>query len=198
LQQARYAIAAGVDVLQIRERDLSARALSSLVSDIVALAKGTSTRVIVNDRVDVALGCGAGGVHLRGDSVSPADVRSIAPSGFLIGRSVHTRAEAAAVPPAADYLIAGTVFESASKPASHPRLGVDDLRAIVQAADLPVLAIGGVTLERLATVAGTGAAGAAAIGLFCGPGPGDPATGCRAAELTDLVKTARMMFDEEM
>ena len=183
--QARDAAAAGVDLLHIRERDLDAAQLSAIVADACAITRGTRTRVVVNDRLDVALACGADGVHLRGDSMAVAAARRIAPAGFLIGRSVHgTRDLAAAA--GADYLIAGTVFASASKGAGHARLGVEGLRAIAAATAAPVLAIGGITEARLDEVARAGAAGVAAIGWFT------PADG---PALHSLVTRARLRFD---
>ncbi len=166
LGQARAAAEAGVDLIQVRERDLEAGPLASIVAVLVDGLAGTPARVVVNDRLDVALACGAAGVHLRVDSMPPALVRAIAPFPFLIGRSVHGAGEAAAVAEAVDYLIAGTVFASPSKPPDHPTIGEAGLAAIVRAAQVPVLAIGGVTVERFQTVLATGAAGVAAIGLF--------------------------------
>ncbi len=191
--QARYAIDAGVDVLQVRERDMEAAALAELVTDLVALARGSRTRIVVNDRTDVALACGAAGVHLRGDSVAAHAVRAIAPHGFLIGRSVHRVDE---VPHAgADYLIAGTVFSSASKREGHQLLGLDGLAAIVGAAQVPVLAIGGVGVARLGEVAASGARGVAAIGLFMRQAQSAAAEECRAMPLADIVRAARGAFD---
>ena len=86
LQQIDYAIDAAIDVVQIRERDLEGRELAALVLEAVARSRGTNTRIVVNDRVDVAIACGAAGVHLRSDSMAAAAVRQIAPAGFLIGR----------------------------------------------------------------------------------------------------------------
>ncbi|HEV3140650.1 MAG TPA: thiamine phosphate synthase, partial [Vicinamibacterales bacterium] len=97
IAQARRAVGAGIDLIQIRERDLDAARLASIVRAIVAIARGspgTATRVVVNDRVDVAIACGADGVHLRGDSMPADAVRAIAPRGFLVGRSVHTAEQA--------------------------------------------------------------------------------------------------------
>ena len=139
--QIRHAVDAGVDLVQVRESDLEAGALAAIVSRLLAVTRGSSTRLVVNDRIDVALACGADGVHLRGDSIAAADARRLAPPGFLIGRSVHAAGEAIAAA-AADYLIAGTVFPSASKPDGTPLLGIEGLRAIVAAVDRPVLAIG--------------------------------------------------------
>jgi thiamine-phosphate diphosphorylase len=169
VEQARAASAAGIDLIQVRERDLDARPLAALVTRVLEAAQGSPrTRVVVNDRLDVALACGAHGVHLRADSIPPAAARRIAPEGFVVGRSVHDAAEALRAGQA-DYLLAGTVFPTASKPSATSWLGVEGLRAIVRAVPVPVLAIGGVTLDRMDEIARAGAAGIAAIGLFCTP-----------------------------
>lgn len=195
LDQARHAIEARIDFLQVRERDLEASDLAAIVSDIVALARGSDTRILVNDRVDVALACGAAGVHLRADSVPAAAVRSIVPAGFVIGRSVHTVAEAAAPGAAVDYLLAGAVWPTSAKPAGHLVLGVDGLSAIVRAACVPVLAIGGVTLDRIGEVAAYGGAGVAGIGLFMGSTSGSSSGRCRAVPLDAVARGARARFD---
>jgi len=165
LAQLETAVGSGVDLIQVRERDLEAGDLAALVEAVVTLARGTMSHVVVNDRLDVALACGADGVHLRGDSIRTADARRVAPPGFVIGRSVHTVDEASAAE-GADYVIAGTVYRSPSKAPSTALLGIDGLRAIVRAARAPVLAIGGVTAERFDEIAAAGAAGVAGIGLF--------------------------------
>jgi thiamine-phosphate pyrophosphorylase len=192
--QARYAADAGVDLIQVRERDLEAGALLALTGELVAATRGTHTRIVVNDRLDVALAAGAAGVHLRGDSIPIAAARRMAPSGFLIGRSVHSVSEAAAAA-GADYLIAGTVFSTTSKPAGAPRLGTEGLQAIVRAVTVPVLAIGGIDTARLDDVAATGAAGLAAIGLFMDSHGGAGPAGCGAVELRQTVNRARSRFD---
>ena len=165
LAMVREAVGAGADLIQVREPDLEARDLAALVARVLALARGSATRVLVNDRLDVALACGADGVHLRADSVPAADARRIAPAGFLIGRSVHSPGEVDAAG-GADYLIAGTVYPTTSKPGGTRWLGPDGLREIVRAAAVPVLAIGGITVDRAGEVGATGAAGIAAIGAF--------------------------------
>jgi thiamine-phosphate pyrophosphorylase len=165
IDQAKWAVTSGVDLIQVRERDLETADLARLVSDLVRVTQGSGTRVVVNDRIDGALACGADGVHLRHDSVRADAVRTIAPEGFLVGRSVHGLAEAEGAGPV-DYLIAGTIFPTSSKPAAAPILGLDGLAEVVQAVAVPVLAIGGITRERLDEVAATGAAGVAGIGLF--------------------------------
>jgi thiamine-phosphate pyrophosphorylase len=170
LTRARAAALAGVDLIQIREPHLDGAALFHLVERCVAAVRSTRTRVLVNERIDVALAAHAHGVHLRGHSVSAGRVRAIAPPGFLVGRSVHDVAEVAAVTAGGglDYLIFGTVFASRTKP-DRAAAGVGALEAAVGITTLPILAIGGITPERLGDVARAGAAGWAAIGLFGGP-----------------------------
>jgi thiamine-phosphate pyrophosphorylase len=181
--QARLAIDAGIDLIQIREHDLDGGALSVLVRAVLDVTRGSRTRVVVNERLDVALAAGAAGVHLRGNSISIGDARRLMPRPLLVGRSIHSADEATAAADA-DYLIAGTVFESVSKPESTSLLGFDGLRAIVRATAVPVLAIGGVTVDRVDQIAASGAAGIAAIGLFAS-----------AESLRDRVQTLRSRFD---
>ena len=183
-EQARAAVEAGIDLLQVRERDLPTAQLSSLVAEVLRTTRGTATRVVVNDRLDVALACGADGVHLRADSIPASRARSLAPNAFLIGRSVHSIDEARDAAPHVEYLIAGTVFPTSSKPADRPLLGLEGLRAIAGGVRVPVLAIGGVSLDRISSLARAGAAGIAAIGLFAPP-----------ASLPDTVRAARQKFD---
>jgi thiamine-phosphate pyrophosphorylase len=192
--QVGFAVDAGIDIVQIRERDLEAAVLASIVQQLRRLTSGTRTRLVVNDRLDVALACRADGVHLRADSIASAQARRLAPAGFLIGCSVHTIDEARRAMEA-DYLIAGTVFPSESKAAAHRVVGADGLAAIAGATRLPVLAIGGVTAQRFDDIARAGAAGFAAIGLFM-DAPGDAgAAVCRSVPLRPIVAAARRRFD---
>jgi thiamine-phosphate pyrophosphorylase len=167
----RHAAHAGVDLIQIREPDLDDRVLEDLVCRAVALVSKTSTRIVVNDRVDVALAAGADGVHLKGTSMPAERVRELVPPRWLVGRSVHGVAEAVRVtaPLVLDYLIAGTVFETQSKLDQVP-IGLDGLAAIVEAVTIPVFAIGGVTVNRARLVGKTGAAGLAAVAEFVDAG----------------------------
>jgi thiamine-phosphate pyrophosphorylase len=176
---------AGVDLVQIRERDLDDRTLMSLATDAIARTAGTGARVIVNDRVDVALASRAAGVHLRSDSVPAPRVRAIT-AELTIGCSVHGSDEAAAIERngGCDYLIAGTIFPTPSKADGHELLGVDGLRRVCATVCLPVLAIGGITVERAPDVAQAGAAGIAGIRIF-----GDPST------VADTVTRVRQSFD---
>jgi thiamine-phosphate pyrophosphorylase len=158
---------AGVHLVQIRQRDWEGGALARLVTAAVLAVRGTRARVLVNDRLDVALAAGAHGVHLRGDSIAAPRVRRVTPPGFIVGRSVHSpeEAEEAAHGGGLDYLIFGTVFSTSSKPDARCA-GVGPLGAGCARVALPVLAIGGMVPERLGLVAESGAAGFAAIGLF--------------------------------
>lgn len=194
VRQTQFAVDAGVDLVQLRERDLDGAVLAAIARDLVAITRGTRTRLVVNDRLDVALASGADGVHLRGDSFSTAGARRIAPPGFLVGRSVHAVDDARQAGEA-DYLIAGTVLPSRSKGADHTVIGVDGLRAIVASTSLPVLAIGGIAAAILSDVSATGAAGCAAIELFMGADPADATAVCRAVPLRALVGNARTLFD---
>lgn len=187
--QVRAAAGAGVDLVQVREPARDSASLLRLVERCVAEARGSSTGIVVNDRLDVALAAGAAGVHLKGESFAGGRVRAVAPRPFLVGRSVHQPAEMAALAGEGvlDYVIAGTVFESRSKPGQAPS-GLATLREMVAAAgSTPVLAIGGVSLETAGDVAAAGAAGVAAIGLFM---PGDG-----RLPLADTVRRLRRAFD---
>jgi thiamine-phosphate diphosphorylase len=190
LRQVEAAVEARLDCVIVRERDLEARDLADLIMSIVAMTRETSTRIIVNDRVDVALASGADGVHLRADSIAPDLVRRMTPKKFLIGRSVHSAREADSVG-GVDYLIAGTVWTSASKHEGHELLGLDGFSGVVRAARVPVLAIGGVTIDRIGEIAKAGGAGIAAIGLFMG----DASDQCRVVQLSAIATDARTRFD---
>lgn len=192
LEDVRRAAAAGVDLIQVRERGLDDRDLLELVRRIIAAADGRA-RVVVNGRTDVALAAGAAGVHLPGDAPLASRVRTIVPPGFVIGRSVHgiDEAEAAERDGGCDYLILGTVFPSESKPANHPIAGLDGLRTVCAAVRLPVVAIGGMDAARARDAAAAGAAGLAAIGMFTTSGTrGENAGGTLAAR----VAAARAAF----
>lgn len=168
---ARVAAAAGagVHLVQVRDPGLEGGPLERLVARCVAAVRGSNTRIIVNDRLDVALAAGAHGVHLRGDSVPASRARTLAPGGFIIGRSVHGVGEArrAGAAGGLDYLIFGTVFPTTSK-AGADAAGAEALAAVVRSTSLPVLAIGGISVETAARAGAAGAAGFAAIGLFTG------------------------------
>jgi thiamine-phosphate pyrophosphorylase len=165
VEQVTAAARADVDYIQLREPDLEARDLASLVRALLPATRQGRSKLLVNDRLDVALATGADGVHLKEQGIAPEQVRRIAPEGFLIGCSVHTTA-AAGARKAADFLIAGTVLSTASKQAPD-YLNEEGLRLIVRAADAqPVLGIGGLDVSSAPMVRSSGAAGLAAIGAF--------------------------------
>lgn len=170
VERVRWAARTGVNLVQVRERDLDGGLLTALVRRCVEAAHGSGTRILVNDRLDVALAAGAHGVHLRADSMPAARVRTLCPPGFVVGRSVHARDEAIEVAAAGgvDYLLFGTVFATSSKP-GRPAAGLAALAEVATAITIPVLAVGGVTPDNLDEVIMAGAAGFAAIGMFTSP-----------------------------
>ena len=195
VELVRHAAAAGVNLVQVRERNLDDRQLLALTGAIVRAVEGTAARVVVNDRVDIALAGGANGVHLRADSPPAESVRGMVPDAFLIGRSVHGEAEAVtAARTGVDYLILGTIFPTGSKPAGTAWLGLETLKRAAAAVHVPILAIGGITADNVRSVAAAGAAGFAAIGLFTGLRKETHAE--RGAELQTLMAAVRAGFRE--
>jgi thiamine-phosphate pyrophosphorylase len=170
LDALALAAAAGADAVQLREKDLSGSALLQCAHS--AAARAGTCKILVNDRMDVALAAGAAGVHLGGDSLPVAEVAQFraagrAPADFLIGRSCHALAEALqAERHGADYLFFGPVFATPAKARFGPPQGLDALAAVCLRVRIPVLAIGGITLENAAACKSAGAAGVAAIRLF--------------------------------
>ncbi len=161
-----HAVQAGIDLIQIRERDLDTRPLLALVEAAMARARGTATRILVNDRLDVALAAGAAGLHLPTHGLPVAEVRSRYPE-LLLGASCHNldelrRAQEGGV----DFVVFGPVYETPSKKAYGPPLGLEKLAEAVRAASIPVLALGGITLANARPCLEVGAAGLAAISLF--------------------------------
>jgi thiamine-phosphate pyrophosphorylase len=161
------AIQAGVDLIQIREKDLATRELLELVRSAVEAARRTATRVVVNDRLDVALAAGAAGVHLGGRSLPVAVVRRHVDRSFLVGASCHSLEEATeAEAGGADYVVLGPIFETPSKLVYGPPLGLEKLREVAARVKMPLLALGGVTVERVGACRQAGAAGVAGISIF--------------------------------
>lgn len=165
------AAAAGVDWIQIREKDLEARLLLELASFAVTETRATAVRVLVNDRLDVAIAAATAGVHL-GESSLPVEIvakwrRSVRGNDFMIGVSCHSLDSArAAVRAGANYIIFGPVFATPSKVVFGPPQGIEQLREVCASVEIPVLAIGGVSLETAHSCLEAGAAGIAAIRLF--------------------------------
>src|SRR6266704_1588571 len=157
---ARRAVRDGMDMIQIREKDLPAKDLFDLVCEIRDLAAGTTTRVLVNDRLDIALAARVDGVHLPSNGLPPERVR---PHAQVVGVSTHAIEEAIAAEQArADFIVFGPIFESPGKKA----VGLEPLRNVVASVKIPVLAIGGITAMNCQKVLNAGAAGIAGIRLF--------------------------------
>jgi thiamine-phosphate pyrophosphorylase len=173
LEKIAECAAAGVDLVQLREKDLGARALEELARKAMAALAGSRTRLLINSRTDVALACGAHGVHLPANDLAASDARSIfARAGVsepLIGVSTHSAAEvASAEAHGADFAVFAPVFEKAG---TASREGLDQLRQICHRTEaaqppMPVLALGGITLENARLCLEASAAGIAAIRLF--------------------------------
>lgn len=155
------ALRGGVDAVQVRNKSLPAADLLAAAQRALPLCRAAGALLLVNDRVDVALACGADGVHLAAKSLTPAAARHI--FGGLVGVSVHDLAGAVAAAAAgADYVTFGHVFPTSSKPGLPPQ-GLRALRAVVEAVEVPVLAIGGIGPANAADVLATGCAGIAVI-----------------------------------
>jgi len=178
LSKIEAAAEAGVDWIQIREKDLAGRDCSSLTHEALQRAakssagKTSTTRILVNDRFDVALAERAGGVHLGEKSLPLAEAKRIVEKrgerkDFLIGVSCHSlEAAKAAASGGTDYLFFGPVFATPSKAAFGAPQGLDRLAEVCRAVSIPVLAIGGITLDSAADCFAAGASGIAAIRLF--------------------------------
>ena len=174
LEKVKSVADAGVDWIQIREKQLSGRELSALVQEAVRVAPAPC-RVLVNDRLDVACAVGAAGVHLTEQSISVADAKQFArkrglPASFLVGASTHSLDSArAAADSGADYITFGPVFATPSKAGYGAPQGIERLAAVCRSLSIPVLAIGGITPENAGACRSAGAAGIAAIRLFQHP-----------------------------
>lgn len=178
LVRIERAVAAGVDWIQIREKGLPARELLELTRRAIAVTRGganTRARIIVNDRLDVAIAARAAGVHLGGDSIPLAEAvqwcrAGNAPPDFMVGASCHHVQEAIAAERAGgNYIFFGPVYETPAKMKFGAPQGVDKLAEVCRNVQIPVLAIGGIDEENTGTCVRAGATGIAAIRLFQQP-----------------------------
>jgi thiamine-phosphate pyrophosphorylase len=162
------AVLAKVDLVQLREKNLTARALYELAARAADLTRGTSTRLLVNDRADLARAANASGVHLTTQSLDTAVVRRSFGDDFLIGVSTHNVDEVSSARNAeADFVVFGPLFATPSKQSYGEPVGLERLRqAVSQVAPFPVLALGGIGLGEVSECFRAGAAGIAGIGLF--------------------------------
>jgi thiamine-phosphate pyrophosphorylase len=173
LERIRLAAIAKLDFVQIREQDLSTSGLLKMAREAIRIAREiSSTRLIVNDRLDVALAAGASGVHLGRESLPIAEVVNWcrvgnAPADFVVGVSCHGAEEARAAENAgANYVFFGPVFDTPSKRSFGPPLGLELLRDVCGAVETPVIAIGGANESTAADCIKAGARGIAAIRLI--------------------------------
>jgi len=170
--------AAGIDWIQLREKDYSGKEWQELLRESLRrVAKsGARTRIFVNDRLDVALACGAGGVHLSENGIPVTEACRLSEEffksrgknrDFLVGVSCHSMGAASGAARAgADYIYFSPIFHTPSKANYGPPQGLDRLAAVCRAVPVPVIAIGGISAENAASCLAAGAAGVAAIRLF--------------------------------
>jgi thiamine-phosphate pyrophosphorylase len=160
------AIDAGVDLIQLRERDLSPRALLAIADALVPVARTAGAILLINDRADLAA-CAGAGVHLTTRSMPADAVRRAFGQSLLVGASTHNLAEAdTAARAGADFIVFGPVFETESKKAYGPPVGLAALREVVERLTIPVIALGGIKPCNFHDALQTGAAGVAAISMF--------------------------------
>ncbi|HET8967669.1 MAG TPA: thiamine phosphate synthase [Candidatus Acidoferrum sp.] len=176
-----YAAAAGVDWIQLREKDYSGQGWATLVRESLVRVKkeGSGSRILVNDRLDVALACGADGVHLSENGIPVAEACRLRndffaarnrPANFLVGLSCHSLGAAlGAARAGADYIYFSPIFFTPSKANYGPPQGVERLARVCAAVEIPVIAIGGITAKNATECLQAGACGVAAIRLFQEP-----------------------------
>jgi thiamine-phosphate pyrophosphorylase len=188
LKLVEAAVSGDVDLLQLREKNLPTKVLYELTTKAAELARGSHTRILVNDRADVALAAGACGVHLTTRSIETPVIRRTFGAEFLIGVSTHSLTQAqAARDGGANFAVFGPVFETASKRDYGEPLGLEKLKhAATALAPFPILALGGVTLDNLADCFQAGASGIAAIRLMN-----------NAGMLARVVREVRARFREQ-
>lgn len=166
---ARLAIRGGADVVQLRDKEMGRPELVATGRRIAVMARKAGILFIVNDRLDVALACGAGGVHLGQDDQPAATARAIAAKDFIIGVSVGSSEEARrAVNDGADYLAASPVFPTGSKTDAISCCGLEGIRSIRSAVRVPVVAVGGINIQNVDDVINAGADGIAVISAVVG------------------------------
>jgi len=166
-------------MLQVRAKGAPAATLAALARAILPAARAAGVPLCVNDRLDVALAVGAQAVHLGQDDLPLAEARAIAGGRLLIGVSTHNPAQAAAaIAGGADYIGLGPIFPTTTKANPDPVVGLELLRRVAATAPIPVVAIGGITLDHIPSVAATGASAAALISAI--EKAADPAAAARA------------------
>jgi thiamine-phosphate pyrophosphorylase len=185
---AQHAVSGGADIIQLRDKSRSCAELTAVGREIAAVTRKAGVVFIVNDRLDVAIACGADGVHLGQDDIRVSTARQLAPPGFIIGVSVGKVEEAVeAEREGADYVALSPTFSTASKDNAGPGLGLDRLREIRRAVSLPIVAIGGISRQNARDVIAAGADGIAVISAVVS----SPDMTAAARELKDLVRECK-------
>jgi thiamine-phosphate pyrophosphorylase len=157
-------LAVGVSMIQLRERDLSARELVTLAREVQAVTASARSQLLINDRIDVALALEGIGVHLRSNSLPVSVARQLLGAQRLLGISVHAVEEAMrAESQGADYIVLGPIYETPSKQMFGPPLGIHTLEKACSLVRIPIIGIGGVTAARAREMRRAGAFGAAVI-----------------------------------
>lgn len=171
VEVVRAAVEAGAPAVQLRNKGQSARELLTVGRELRSITRAAGALLFVNDRLDVALALEADGVHVGPDDLTVAAVRAVAPPGFLIGRSADQLSVARqAVEDGADYIGCGAVYATTTKGDAGEVIGLDGLDAVARAVNVPVVAIGGITVARAAEVGRTRAAGIAVVGAVMAAG----------------------------
>jgi thiamine-phosphate pyrophosphorylase len=188
---AQQALRGGADVIQLRDKGRSCAELACVGREIAAIIRKAGAVFIVNDRLDVAIACGADGVHLGQDDMRLSTARQLAPPGFIIGISVGTVAEAIdAEREGADYIALSPTFSTISKEDAGCGHGLERLREIRRAVSLPLVAIGGINRHNARDVIAAGADGIAVISAVVA----SPDITSAARELKDLVQESKRSF----
>ena len=191
VEVVRAAIRGGVSCVQLREKGCSTREFMDEARLLKALLAGTGVPLFINDRLDVALAVGADGVHLGQNDLAIADARRLVGNRMIIGISAESVADAIrAEAEGADYIGASPVFTTPTKTDTAPPLGLDGLRAIRRAVQLPLVAIGGINADNAAQVLRAGADGLAVVSAIVSA----PCPRTAAAAIRQQIETTR---DEE-
>ena len=177
-------LTAGISMVQLRERDLSARELVTLAREVQAVMASRRSQLLINDRIDVALTLEGVGVHLRNNSLPVSVARQLLGARRLLGVSVHTVEEVlSAQSQGADYIVLGPIYETPSKQMFGPPLGIHTLEKACRLVRVPIIGIGGVTAARAREMRRAGAFGVAVITAILGAADVESAT----RELLDAV-----------
>lgn len=181
VETVRQAVAGGATFVQLRDHDATTRELYDVATQLRVVTAEAGVPFVVDDRLDVALAAGADGVHLGQSDLHPVQARRIAGPDFVIGHSVSSLDEIAAVADwpmdTVDYVGVGPVFATSTKPNAAAPLGIDGARDVLERCELPAVAIGGIKETHVAPLRAAGADGVAVVSAVCAAA--DPAAAVR-------------------